>query len=171
MSIPPEILDLIADYWNGRGLSATCRRMWSRYSLDSFIICELVDAGRGIYVETSRLPDGTFHGACNVTASWSMAYRRDIVYYDRGAILRVDEIGDGIIARRDILKNGRRFIWNNGDVERASKHDGHYKIMANIDIADFERVVEEWLVDNDDVGGTMTRLPLLCDNTILPFTM
>lgn len=178
MSIPPEILDLIATHWNGRGLLATCRRMWANYNLDAFIINgrikrELDDGGLCI-VETSSFPNGTFHGTSHVITIGHQKCHEIVEYY-RGAILRVDEMDeDGDVRRRDILRDGVLFTWIWGNVDCDTTITTYKNIMRHVNLVDFESAVEAWLVAHDDVIDNetpMTQLPLFNGRDILPFTM
>lgn len=156
--LPTEIVDFIADQWPGRGLYLTCRRLAERANIDRFIVETSIYTdynGRSVnsksdeaifLINISKLPNGIFHGANRI--KHCDAGESDVIYYNLGKIVHIDNENDDVLNRREICVGGYACSWYNDDSQTEmiiSCADRIIKEISGVKLDDFERVTTEWI--------------------------
>lgn len=146
----PELIDMIADYWPGRGLFLTCARLAARADVRRHMrrTSEVINAPhREILLIESRLPDGTFHGMSQIIDIGGAVSEN--IYYDLGRITQVDWFKGAKLRRRDVLVNGYTGIWRahlNDSADIFASGGASIKDFGEeISVDNFPTLVREWL--------------------------
>lgn len=127
---PDEILEEVMTYWGGHRLGLTCRRLLARMSADNYATPTNVRLANERRAITCRLPNGIFHGVSIFSSRC-----RQVLTYDRGAILSISELAAGRkVVRHDAIIRGYHCEMFDTSVWIGGKHVGRADSVDDFNI-------------------------------------
>lgn len=174
MSLPAEILEIIASHWHGRTLRLTCRQLSRNIDVSQYLILERIRSNEGLssrqtlIIDTSKLPDGRFHGKSCVFREGGHLY--EVLEYAVGNIARADMVVGNTINQRDILIGGYVHTWTIGGyiLPKCSKRDPTW--ANNLKLGEFMNMIPAFYEEHKDHGHSKTKISIMNrhSNAVLP---